>query len=155
MKKIGVISDTHGLMREEVLNVLLGCDLIIHAGDIGSIAIIETLNSIGPVRAVRGNIDKDEWCYSFPTTDGIEIDNKFLYVLHNLEELNIDPKAAGFNIVISGHSHKPLKSEKDDIIYLNPGSVGPRRFNLPISMAIIELENENIDIHYINIPYLS
>ena len=136
---IGVISDTHSLIRPEALDALRGSELIIHAGDIGSIEVITALEKIAPVRAVRGNNDRDAWAKCFPETDVIEVENRFIYLLHDLHELDLDPKAAGFEVVITGHSHKPSISEKNGVLYLNPGSAGPRRFSLPISLAKLSL----------------
>jgi len=150
-KVIGVISDTHGLLRKEVIKQLEDCDLIIHAGDIGKLDVISQLENIAPVKAVRGNVDREEWCLKFPLTEAIEIADTFIYVIHNIDELDLDPGAAEFNIVICGHSHKSLVKEIDGVTYLNPGSVGPKRFNLPISLGKIEIGSE-INIRIINIP---
>lgn len=150
-KTIGVISDTHGLIRPEVIIALQPCDLIIHAGDIGSMEVVNTLKGIAPLIAVRGNVDKDDWCYQFPKNEVIEIEKKYIYVIHDLDELNIDPKAAGIDVVICGHSHKPLLEELQGVIYINPGSVGPRRFNLPTALSIMEIDQDDINIRFVDI----
>jgi putative phosphoesterase len=149
--KIGVISDTHGLLRPEAVQALQGSELIIHAGDIGKPGVLDMLREIAPVIAVRGNIDKDDWAKELPITEVVEIKNKYIYVLHDLSQLDLDPKAAGFDVVISGHSHKPKEERRDGVIYLNPGSAGPRRFNLPVSLALMEIEDEEIDVRFINL----
>jgi putative phosphoesterase len=135
MKTVGVISDTHGLLRAEVLEVLAGVDLIVHAGDIGSPQIIDALRNLAPVVAIRGNVDRGTWADEFPETEIVEIDDLHLYVLHDLGQLDLDPAAAGFRVVIYGHSHNPSVIEKQGVVYLNPGSAGPRRLRLPISLA--------------------
>lgn len=132
---IGVISDTHGLLRPEALLALAGSDLIIHAGDIGNEKILEQLRSLAPVIAVRGNVDTSPWALKLPLTAVVETRAGRIYVLHDLEQLDLDPAAAGFRIIISGHSHKPDNEEHAGIMYLNPGSAGPRRFHLPIMLA--------------------
>ena len=135
MKIVGVISDTHGLLRPEALEVLEGVDLIVHAGDIGSPGIVDALRELAPVRAIRGNVDRGMWAEEFSATEIVEVDDLLLYVLHDLGQLDLDPAAAGFRVVIYGHSHDPKVAEKQGVVYLNPGSAGPRRLRLPISMA--------------------
>ena len=135
MKTVGVISDTHGLLRPEVLDVLEGVDLIVHAGDIGQPQIIDALRELAPVFAIRGNVDRGPWADRFSATEIVEVDHLLLYVLHDLGQLDLDPAAAGFRVVIYGHSHDPKIVEKQGVVYLNPGSAGPRRLRLPISMA--------------------
>ena len=132
---VGVISDTHGLLRPEALAALAGVERIVHAGDIGAPDVLEALGRIAPVTAVRGNNDRDGWAADIPETDVLEIGGVSLYVLHDLHELDLDPRAAGFAAVIAGHSHQPRVEERDGVVYLNPGSAGPRRFKLPISLA--------------------
>lgn len=139
MKTIGLISDTHGLMRPEALEALEGVDLIVHAGDVGSPSVLSALERLGPVRAVRGNTDRDPWAYELPATQVVELDGSYIYVLHDLEELDLDPRAAGFGIVVFGHSHKPSTTTRQGVLYVNPGSAGPRRFNLPITVALLQL----------------
>jgi putative phosphoesterase len=135
MKTVGVISDTHGLLRPEALEALAGVDLIVHAGDIGAAEIIDALRRIAPVHAIRGNVDRGFWADEFSPTEIVAVDGESLYVLHDLNTLDLDPAAAGFRVVISGHSHDPAVSERRGVVYLNPGSAGPRRFRLPISLA--------------------
>lgn len=135
--RIGIISDTHGLLREEALRALQGSELIIHAGDVGGRDILDALEKIAPVIAVRGNTDHDAWGITLPTTAVVEAGSAMIYVLHNIHELDLDPTAAGFQIVVSGHSHKPSKIERDRVIYLNPGSAGPRRFQLSVTVALL------------------
>jgi uncharacterized protein len=135
MKTLGVISDTHGLLRPEALEALAGVDAIVHAGDIGAPEIIDRLQQIAPVHAVRGNVDRAFWADEYSPTEIVELDGQSLYVLHDLQTLDLDPAAAGFRAVISGHSHNPAVSEQRGVVYLNPGSAGPRRLRLPISLA--------------------
>jgi uncharacterized protein len=144
MTLIGIISDTHNLLRLEAVNALKGSDIIIHAGDIGSPEIIERLKNIAPVYAVRGNIDRSPWGNTLPITDIIEISGKFLYVLHNIHEIDVDPVAAGFDAVISGHSHKPNIENKNGVFFINPGSAGPRRFSLPVTIASLQIVGDSI-----------
>jgi putative phosphoesterase len=132
---IGVISDTHGLLRPEAVAALAGVERIVHAGDIGSPEVIAALQRIAPVSAVRGNNDREAWAADIPETEVVEVGAVSLYVLHDLHELDLDPRAAGFAAVIAGHSHQPRREERDGVLYLNPGSAGPRRFKLPISLA--------------------
>ena len=144
MTTIGVISDTHKLLRPEAKDQLCNCDLIIHAGDIGSSEVISELEDLAPVRAIRGNIDKGEWAEAYPDEDIIEIAGRYIYVLHNLRELALDPHAAGCDVVISGHSHRPSIERKAGVLYLNPGSAGPRRFKLPIALARLTITGDEI-----------
>jgi putative phosphoesterase len=139
---VGVISDTHGLVRPEAVQHLRGCELIVHCGDIGDPAVLEALRDLAPVRAVRGNIDKGAWAASFPSTDIVEVGSHRLYVLHDLAELDVDPAAAGFSAVLSGHSHKPCVEERQGVLFINPGSAGPRRFTLPVSVAHLVLRSD-------------
>jgi uncharacterized protein len=137
--KIGLISDTHGLLRPEALRALGGSELIIHAGDVGNPGILDTLRKIAPVVAIRGNIDTEEWAQSLPKTAVAEAGSVNIYVLHDARALDLDPNAAGFHFVISGHSHKPTHTERNGVNYINPGSAGPRRFHLPITIARLDL----------------
>lgn len=145
MKKslIGVISDTHGLIRPEALRALRGAELIIHAGDIGKPDVIETLKSIAPVVAIRGNNDREKWARKFPETAVVEVGKVRIYVIHNVNELEIDPATAGFRAVISGHSHRPSVLRRGGVLFLNPGSAGPRRFKLPIAVARLRIKGES------------
>lgn len=140
--RIGVISDTHGLLRAEVPLLLAGVEHILHAGDVGDIRILETLRAIAPTTAIRGNIDLHGATASLPATEAIELGGHFLYMLHSINDLDLTPSAAGFSVVIFGHSHRPEIRSDRGVLYLNPGSCGPRRFSLPISVAILNLEPE-------------
>ena len=132
---IGVISDTHGLLRPEAVAALADSDFIIHAGDVGDPAILERLNAIAPVTAVRGNVDVGEWARKLPQTNVLQVEGCTIYVLHIIDQLDLKPEAAGFSAVIYGHSHKPHQETKSGVLYFNPGSSGPRRFALPISLG--------------------
>lgn len=148
---VGLIADTHGLLREEAVRALQGSELIIHAGDVGKPAILDALRELAPVVVVRGNIDGGPWGRTLPPTAVAEIGGKTVYVLHNLDELDLDPAAAGFHVVVSGHSHKPERFEKAGVLYVNPGSAGPRRFNLPISVARLDLGREPWRVDFIEL----
>jgi uncharacterized protein len=137
--KIGVISDTHGLLRTEAIDLLRGSEHIIHAGDIGAPEIITALERIAPVTAVRGNIDTRAWARRFHQTEVVELDGLHIYVLHDVHALDLNPKAAGFAAVVSGHSHQPKQETKDGVLYFNPGSAGLRRFRLPVSVGRLEI----------------
>jgi hypothetical protein len=137
---IGVISDTHGLLRPEAIEALRGSEHIIHAGDVGSPEILEKLSRIAPVIAVRGNIDKAAWSRRLPETQVLESGGVSIYVLHDLAQLDLKPKAAGFSVVVSGHSHVPKQETRDGVLYFNPGSAGPRRFKLPVSLGKLVVE---------------
>jgi uncharacterized protein len=139
MLRIGVISDTHGLLRPEAEQRLAGAAHIIHAGDIGRPEIIDSLRRIAPVIAIRGNVDKGRWADSYPETETVSLGGHSIHVLHDIHDLQLDPVASGINVVISGHSHRPLIETKDGVLYLNPGSAGPRRLNLPITLATLKL----------------
>lgn len=132
---VGVISDTHGLLRPKAVDALRGVERIVHAGDIGAPEVLERLADVAPVTAVRGNNDRDGWARRIPETDAVEVGGLWLYVLHDRAELHLDPRAAGFATVISGHSHRPGQEERDGVLYFNPGSAGPRRFRLPIAVG--------------------
>lgn len=137
--RLGLISDTHGLLRPQAVEALRQSELIIHAGDVGNPAILESLESLAPLIAIRGNIDKGPWGKSLPETAVAEPAGVPIYVIHNIRELELDPAAAGFRIVISGHSHKPVSLERDGVLYVNPGAAGPRRFRLPVTVARLDL----------------
>ena len=141
---VGVISDTHGLPRPEAVEALAGADFIVHAGDIGSPEVLEGLSRIGPVTAVRGNNDKGSWAQALPITEVLEVGASLLYVVHELEALDLDPSAAGFQAVITGHSHRPSAETRDGVLFLNPGSAGPRRFKLPVAVARIEVDGSTL-----------
>lgn len=142
MRWIGLISDTHGLMREEALRALRGSDLILHAGDVGKPEILEALKALAPVIVVRGNIDAGDWANALPATAVAETGAASFYILHDLKQLDLDPKAAGFDVVVSGHTHKPEYTKRGGVLYLNPGSAGPRRFDLPVTIARLDLEHK-------------
>jgi uncharacterized protein len=141
MKTIGIISDTHGLLRWEAEAALAKVDHLIHAGDVGTPEVIERLQGIAPLTAVRGNNDNGPWADKLPDSAIVDICGQRLYVLHDIAKLDIDPAANGFAAVIAGHSHKPGVSEKNGVLYLNPGSAGPRRFSLPVAVAKMFIEN--------------
>jgi len=138
---IGVLSDTHGLLRPEALKALRGSDHIIHAGDVGSPEILETLSAIASVTAVRGNVDKAAWSRHLPETQVLELGGILIYVLHDLAQLDLKPKAAEFKVVVSGHTHVPKQEMRDGVLYFNPGSAGPRRFKLPVSVGKLIIED--------------
>ena len=144
MMRVGIISDTHGLLRPEAIRHLAGTDHIIHAGDIGAPEVIEGLRRIAPTTAIRGNIDAGEWAKNYPDTELVVLGGRAFYVLHNREEIKLDPAASGFDVIISGHSHRPRIETKTGVLYLNPGSAGPRRFKLPIAVAILVLSDQAI-----------
>ena len=141
---VGVISDTHGLMRPQALDALAGSDLIIHAGDVGRPEVLDALRVLAPVHAVRGNVDKGSWAARLPMTELVEAGRHLLYVLHIIEELDLDPPTAGFSAVIFGHSHKPSIETRDGVLWLNPGSAGPRRFDLPVSVARVRVTESGL-----------
>ena len=138
-KLIGLVSDTHGLLRPEALRALESVDLIIHAGDVGDPSILEALRAIAPAFAVRGNVDTEPWARELPETEVVDADRATIYILHDIHALDLDPAAAGFQIVVSGHSHKPAREDRGDILFVNPGSAGPRRFDLPVTGARLHL----------------
>lgn len=142
--RIGVISDTHGLLRPEAEQQLAGVTHIVHAGDIGRPEVITRLQQIAPVSAIRGNVDTGDWAERYPDTEIVRIGERSLYVLHDLHELKINPSSSGIDAVISGHSHQPRIETVEGVLYLNPGSAGPRRFNLPITLAILELDRNGL-----------
>jgi hypothetical protein len=142
--KVGVISDTHGFLRPEALAALCTVDHIIHAGDIGSPSVLDELCSLAPVTAVRGNIDTEEWARRLPATAVVELGGLVLYVIHAVHELDLDPRAAGFTAVISGHSHQPAEEWRNGVLYFNPGSAGHRRFRLPIAMGFLTICRKKI-----------
>ncbi|HTV07246.1 MAG TPA: metallophosphoesterase family protein [Acidobacteriaceae bacterium] len=142
--RVGVISDTHGLLRPEAIVALRGVDHILHAGDIGDIQILDTLRTLAPLTAIRGNIDRTGPCAQLPPTEFIELGGHAIYMLHDLVTLDLDPSAAGISAIVSGHSHKPGIERRKGVLYFNPGSAGPRRFSLPISLGILEIDASGI-----------
>ena len=139
MRRVGLISDTHGLLRPEAVAFLRGSDFIVHAGDIGDPGVLTALEAVAPVTAVRGNNDKSPWAKAIAETEALEVGKAFIYVIHDLAELDLDPAAAGFQVVVSGHSHKPAVETREGVLYVNPGSAGPRRFTLPIAVAELDV----------------
>lgn len=139
--QIGVISDTHGLLRPEAVEALRGSEAIIHAGDVGDPAILKELEKIAPVTAIRGNFDTAPWAKTLPQTNVLELAGNTIYVIHNIQELDLDPHAAGFTAVVFGHSHQPSIERKNGVLFFNPGSAGPRRFSLPISVGTLNFQN--------------
>jgi len=149
---VGLISDTHGLLRPEALDALKGSDLILHAGDVGDPAVLDALAELAPVTAVRGNVDTADWADSLPETAVLEAGpSARLYVLHNIEDLDLDPAAAGILAVIFGHTHQPGTRMKDGVLYVNPGSAGPRRFSLPISIGRLRVQGASVSAELIEI----
>jgi putative phosphoesterase len=148
---IGLISDTHGLLRQEALHALEGSELIIHAGDVGNSEIIDTLKAIAPVFAVRGNVDTESWASALPETEVVITGTATIYVLHDVHALDLNPAAAGFQIVVSGHSHKPARMDSGGVLYINPGSAGPRRFQLPVTIARLDLAQTPWKVDFINL----
>jgi putative phosphoesterase len=144
MQRVGLISDTHGLLRPEALAFLRGSDFIVHAGDIGDAAVLEELRRLAPLTVVRGNNDKGPWARSIAETEVLEVGEVSIYVLHDLAELDLDPVAAGFRVVVSGHSHHPSAEEREGVLYVNPGSSGPRRFKLPIAVAELQVAGSSV-----------
>lgn len=149
--RVGIISDTHGLLRPEAVVALQGSEFIVHAGDIGSGKIIETLSEIAPVTAVHGNIDKDETRSLFPSDAVLAVRGCHIYVLHIIDELKIDPVAAEFQVVVYGHSHRPVIERRGSVLYVNPGSAGPRRFSLPVTVAMLNIGEDGIDAHILKL----
>lgn len=151
MTIIGVISDTHGLLRPEAVELLQGSDLILHAGDMGSDDIIPTLQQIAPVTAVRGNVDYGAWSREFQGEEALEVEERSIFMLHDLNDLPFDAAEAGFDVVISGHTHQPKVETVGGVLFLNPGSAGPRRFKLPISLARIVLSEGELEVELLTI----
>ena len=149
---IGVISDTHGLLRPEAQEALTGSDRIIHAGDVGDRSILRRLEQLAPVTAVRGNVDDLPWAKELPETSVVEVEGLSIYILHALDRLDLKPEAAGFAAVIYGHSHVPKQEMKNGVLYFNPGSAGPRRFSLPVSLGRLTVENGQLRPELIHLP---
>ena len=155
MPRVGLISDTHGLVRPEALAFLRGSDFIVHAGDIGDADVLKELRGLAPVTAVRGNNDKGPWADGIAETEVLRVGEVFIYVLHNLAELDLDPAAAGFQVVVSGHSHQPLIEERDKVLYVNPGSCGPRRFKLPVAVAELQVAGRSVKVRIVELKLLA
>lgn len=148
---IGVISDTHGLLRPRAVAALDGSDYIIHAGDVGEPAILDRLNQIAPVTAVRGNVDRGAWAHRLAATNVLEVGGVSIYVLHILDELDLKPEAAGFAAVIYGHSHYPRQEMRNGVLYFNPGSAGPKRFHLPVTVGKLFLRERRLRAEIVNV----
>ncbi len=146
---IGLISDTHGLLRREALDALRGSDLIIHAGDVGHPEILTRLRTAAPLVAIKGNVDSGAWADDLPETAAVRTPAASIYVLHDVKQLDLDPAEAGYGIVVSGHSHKPGREERAGVLYLNPGSAGPRRFRLPVTVARLDLRTEPWSVSFV------
>jgi putative phosphoesterase len=151
MLRIGIISDTHGLLRPEAREYLRGSDHIVHGGDIGSADILAELSALAPVTAVRGNNDRGQWADHIAETEALDIGGVRLYVIHDLAQLDIDPHATGVRVVIAGHSHKPAIVERDGVLYVNPGSAGPRRFRLPIAAGEVRIDGAHVEARTIEL----
>lgn len=149
--RIGLISDTHGLVRAEALDFLRGCELIVHAGDIHGPGVLEKLSALAPVIAIRGNHDKGDWANGLQETELVNVAGIFIYVIHNLAELDLDPVAAGIHVVVSGHTHAPRIESRDGVLYVNPGSAGPRRFTLPIAVAELRVVDGAVTAHTVEL----
>jgi uncharacterized protein len=150
---IGLISDTHGLVRPQALAALAGVDLIIHGGDIGKPDVLDSLKTIAPLIAIKGNVDRDGWAKSLPQTRALSVGDASIYIIHNVNELDFDPAARGYQVVISGHSHKPSVVSRDSVLFVNPGSAGPRRFKLPVAVGRLRLDGGHVkaEIVYLEI----
>ena len=151
MSRIGLISDTHGLLRPEAIEFLQGCAHIIHAGDIDKAEVLRELTNIAPVTAVRGNNDKGTWAKVLPETQLLEFESKLIYVIHDIASIDLDPVAASIDVVVYGHSHKPHQEERGGVLYINPGSAGPRRFKLPISVGELVINKRGIRPRIVNL----
>jgi putative phosphoesterase len=151
MTRVGIISDTHGLLRPEAAAFLKGSDFIVHAGDIGDVSILNGLAAVAPVTAVRGNNDTGEWAKDVPEFEVLQVGEILVYVLHDLSELDLDPEAAGFRVVVSGHSHRPSIEERGSVLYVNPGSAGPRRFKLPIAAAELLIVGSSVRVRIVEL----
>jgi hypothetical protein len=149
--KIGIISDTHGLVRPEARRALAGCAAILHAGDIGDEAVLVALEAIAPLHVVRGNVDSGAWAQKYPASNLVTLEGRNFYLIHDMDELDLDPVAAGVDVVITGHSHRPKIELRDGVLYCNPGSAGPRRFSLPISVAHIYLADGKMRAEYVEL----
>jgi putative phosphoesterase len=144
--RIAALSDTHGLLRPEVTAACTGVDYILHAGDVGDPDILVRLGNIAPLTAIRGNVDTHGPCADLPATELFTVAGVYFYLIHSLADLDIDPVSAGVQVVVSGHSHQPKEEQRNGVLYLNPGSVGPRRFRLPVAMSFVNIEDTNIDV---------
>ena len=155
MARVGIISDTHGLLRPEALAFLGGCQHIVHGGDIGTAEVLAQLATVAPVTAVRGNNDRGTWADALAETELFEIDGTYFYAIHDLAQLDIDPAAAGVHVVVSGHSHMPVIERREGVLYVNPGSAGPRRFRLPIAVAELEVNGSHVNARIVELAVAS
>jgi putative phosphoesterase len=151
MARLGIISDTHGLLRPEALAFLRGCERIIHGGDIGTAEVLTQLAAIAPVTAVRGNNDRGAWADALPETELFEFNGTYIYAVHDLAQLDIEPSSVGVRVVVSGHSHKPVVEHRDGVLYVNPGSAGPRRFRLPIALAELVVNGTEVNARIVEL----
>ena len=151
--RIGIVSDTHGLLRPEALEALRGVNLILHAGDVGDPVILTQLKMIAPVFAVRGNVDTQAWARELPLTTTVEAEGMSFYMLHNLQDLDLKPEASGFQAVVSGHTHQAKQYERNGVLYLNPGSAGPRRFDLPVTLALLDLTQKPLQAEILTVVH--
>ena len=149
--KIGIVSDTHGLLRPEVITALTGVEHILHAGDVGDVAVLDRLRQLAPVTAVRGNVDTTSTVAALPFTEALELRGHLFYLVHRLADLDINPVVAGVSVVVSGHTHKSAVEKKGGVLYLNPGSVGPKRFRLPITLALLRVSDDAIEHEIVTI----
>ena len=148
---VGLISDTHGLLRDTAIEALRGAELLIHAGDVGKPEVLTALRELAPVIVVKGNIDRQSWSSELPATATVRAGTATIYVLHDIKELDLDPLAAGFQIVVSGHTHKPSRVERSGVLYINPGSAGPRRFQLPTTVARLDLAAVPFNVTFVDV----
>jgi hypothetical protein len=148
-RRVGVIADTHGLLRPEARDALAGTELILHAGDVGSEEVLAGLRQIAPVVAVRGNVDVEPWAAALPETEVVEAAGHAICVLHDENDLDLDPRAAGFDLVVAGHSHRPSIEVRQGVLRLNPGSAGPQRFRLPVTVALVEIGGEGLRARHV------
>lgn len=148
---VGVISDTHGMLRSEAVEALMGVDHILHAGDVGDPGILDKLRWIAPLTAIRGNVDVSGICRTLPATEAVELGGRLFYLVHSLQDLDIDAVAAGVAVVVSGHSHRPDIQEREGVLYLNPGSAGPRRFDLPVTTAKVSVKDGTVSARIVRL----
>jgi putative phosphoesterase len=148
---VGLIADTHGLLRAEAVRALQGSELIVHAGDVGKPAVLEALRAVAPVTAVRGNVDRGPWAQALPAREALQIGRVWVYVLHDLQTLDLLPEATGFQVVVSGHSHQPSIRERNGVLFVNPGSAGPRRFNLPVTVAVMLVQDASVEARVVRL----
>jgi len=151
MKLVGLVSDSHGLVRPQVVDALAGVELIVHAGDVGSEAVLARLRELAPVVAIRGNNDRGAWAEALPATEVVDVAGALIHVVHDVGELDLDPVAAGFHAVVSGHSHRPRVERREGVLYVNPGSIGPRRFSLPVALALLRISGGELEARIVEL----